>query len=174
VSLIEGPARRPSQLQQHAEPDHDLKIRTPHQRTLTVAQVEENFARGQRDNDPDWVYWLNREEIDVMAGRCYTELRVPRRAEPLLREAVDRYNHALVRENVLYLSWLAESYVQLDEIDQAATVGTHALELAMHTGSARADSRIRCIASILKRYKSIPKVTEFFDLYRDKDAANAS
>jgi hypothetical protein len=39
--------------------------------------VEENFSSGAKDNDPDWVYWLNREEIDVMAGRCYTELHKP-------------------------------------------------------------------------------------------------
>jgi hypothetical protein len=30
--------------------------------------VEECFSAGARDDDPDWVYWLNREEIDVMAG----------------------------------------------------------------------------------------------------------
>ena len=93
----------------------------------SLGRVDENFSRGQRENDPDWVYWLNQEEIDVMAGRCYTELGVPRRAEPLLREAIGRYDHALIRENALYLSWLAESYVQLGEIDQAATVGTRAL-----------------------------------------------
>jgi hypothetical protein len=40
----------------------------------TLGLVEDSFAAGPRDDDPDWVYWLNREEIDVMAGRCYTEL----------------------------------------------------------------------------------------------------
>jgi hypothetical protein len=57
------------------------------------------------------VYWLNRDEINVMAGRCYTELCQPKRAEPLLRDALDRYNEELVRETSLYSSWLAESYV---------------------------------------------------------------
>jgi DNA-binding transcriptional regulator YiaG len=135
-----------------------------------LGQVAESFSRGPRENDPDWVYWLNSEEIDVMAGRCFTELQIPTRAEPLLRVAISQYDQALIRENVLYLSWLAESYVQLDEIEQAAEVGTRALELAMHTGSARADDRVRRIASILERYKSIPKVGEFFDVYRDESA----
>jgi hypothetical protein len=42
---------------------------------------------GAVGDDPDWVYRLNREEIDVMAGRCFTELKQPGRAEPLLRSA---------------------------------------------------------------------------------------
>jgi hypothetical protein len=60
--------------------------------------VEESFSAGPRDNHPDWVYWLNREEIDVMAGRCYTELHQPTKAETLLRNALGRYDQALVRE----------------------------------------------------------------------------
>ena len=52
-----------------------------------LGQVEENFDHAKPEDDPDWVYWLNREEIDVMAGRCFTELKQPARAEPLLRTA---------------------------------------------------------------------------------------
>ena len=78
--------------------------------------VEENYSSGPRDNDPDWVYWLNREEIDVMAGRCYTELHKPGKGESLLDNAIKHYDHTLIRENTLYLSWLAEDYVQLGEI----------------------------------------------------------
>ena len=65
-------------------------------------------------------YWLNREEIDVMAGRCFTELKKPGRAEPLLRSATASYNNTLIRENSLYLSWLAEDYILMNEIELAA------------------------------------------------------
>ena len=41
----------------------------------TLGMVEDSFSAGPSDEDPDWLYWLNREEIDVMAGHCYTELR---------------------------------------------------------------------------------------------------
>ena len=64
-----------------------------------LGQVEENFDHAKPEDDPDWVYWLNREEIDVMAGRCFTELKQPARAEPLLRTATSGYDNALVREN---------------------------------------------------------------------------
>lgn len=61
----------------------------------SLGAVTDHFSQGPRDNDPDWIYWLNLEEIDVMAGRCYTELRIPARAEPLLRDAIGQYDPTL-------------------------------------------------------------------------------
>ena len=105
---------------------------TPSPATLVAAdghlgQVEENFNHARPEDDPDWVYWLNREEIDVMAGRCFTELKQPDRAESLLRGATASYDNALVRENPLYPSWLAEDYILLNEIDLAAEIATQVL-----------------------------------------------
>ena len=135
----------------------------------TLGLVEESFCAGARDNDPDWVYWLNREEIDVMAGRCYTELRKPDRAERLLTNALSRYNGALVRENSLYLSWLAEDYVQLGDIEHAADIALRMAALAARTNSVRTDTRLRFIARQLAPYKGTPSVTDFFDLYQSAD-----
>lgn len=38
--------------------------------------------------EPEWVYWLDRTEIAVMAGRCMIELGDPVAAEPLLSAAI--------------------------------------------------------------------------------------
>lgn len=32
--------------------------------------------------EPEWVYWLNRAEVDVMAARCHIQLGQPAHAEP--------------------------------------------------------------------------------------------
>jgi hypothetical protein len=133
----------------------------------TLGQVEDAFSEGPRDNDPDWLYWLNREEIDVMAGRCYTELGKPGRAEHLLREAIGRYDQTLIRENSLYLSWLAEDYVQLGEVEHAADMATRMAILAGRTNSARADTRLRFLAGRLEPYRSNATVADFFDAYED-------
>ena len=37
-----------------------------------LGQVQETFDRARPVDDPDWVYWLNQEEIDVMAGTSTT------------------------------------------------------------------------------------------------------
>jgi len=132
-----------------------------------LGQVEENFNHSIPEDDPDWVYWLNREEIDVMAGRCYTELKQPARAEPLLRNATSSYDNTLIRENSLYLSWLAEDYVLLNEIDLAAEIATHVLELGSRANSARTDERLRHLARLLKRYKDVQAAADFLDRYKD-------
>ena len=111
--------------------------------------------------------WLNREEIDVMAGRCLTELKQPARAEPLLRGATSAYDNALVRENALYLSWLAEDYILLNEIDLAAEIATRVLELGSRANSARADERLRHLARLLRRYKDVQAAAGFLDQYKD-------
>jgi transcriptional regulator with XRE-family HTH domain len=132
-----------------------------------LGQVEENFNHATPEDDPDWVYWLNREEIDVMAGRCYTELRQPARAEPLLRNATSGYDNTLIRENSLYLSWLAEDYILLNEIDLAAEIATHVLELGSRANSARTDDRLRHLARLLRRYKDVQAAADFLDRYKD-------
>ena len=134
--------------------------------------VEENYSSGPRDNDPDWVYWLNREEIDVMAGRCYTELHKPGKGESLLDNAIKHYDHTLIRENTLYLSWLAEDYVQLGEIDHAANIAVQIASLATHTNSVRTDTRLRYIAKLLAPYRAVTAVKDFFDTY--ESLANAA
>jgi len=101
-----------------------------------------------------------------MAGRCYTELRKPDRAKRLLTNALSRYNESLVRENTLYLSWLAEDYVQLGDIEHAADIAVRMAALAARTNSARTDTRLRHIAKQLTRYKGTPSVTDFFDVYQ--------
>jgi hypothetical protein len=133
----------------------------------TLGPVEDALSEGPRDNDPDWLYWLNREEIDVMAGRCYTELGKPGRAEHLLREAIGRYDQTLIRENLLYLSWLAEDYVQLGEVEHAADMATRIAILAGRTNSARADTRLRFLAGRLEPYRSSAIVADFFDAHGD-------
>ena len=132
-----------------------------------LGQVEDNFGHTQPADDPDWVYWLNREEVDVMAGRCFTELNQPGRAESLLRNATSSYDNALVRENSLYLSWLAEDYVLLNEIESAADIARRVLELASKADSARTDERLRHLAMLLRRYKEIQAAADFLDQYRD-------
>ena len=85
----------------------------------------------------------------------------------MLREAINKYNHAMVRENSLYVSWLAEDYIQLGEIDHAAGVATEVLTLANRTNSARTSERLHHLAKLLKRYSMVRSVAEFLDLYRD-------
>jgi hypothetical protein len=130
-----------------------------------LGEVEEAFSSGPRDNDPDWIYWLNQEEVNVMAGRCYTELRMPDRAVTLLTDAIGNYDQALIRENALYLSWLAEDFIQLNDLDQASDLGTRMAQLVSRTNSARARDRLDHVAALLTPNQTSTPVKEFLDVY---------
>jgi transcriptional regulator with XRE-family HTH domain len=101
--------------------------------------------------EPEWVYWLNRSEIDVMAGRCLIELGRPHAAEPLLANAIDSYDTDHSREVALYLSWLAEAYARADTFDAAQDTLARARRTARGINSARLDLRISQVARLLPR-----------------------
>jgi transcriptional regulator with XRE-family HTH domain len=132
----------------------------------SLGLVQETFDGAESEEDPSWVYWLNRQEIEVMEGRCLTELKQAAEAESVLRIAMNGYDRA-VRENSLYLSWLAEDYILLGEIDQAAAVTSRVLELAASANSARTDSRLRHLISMLRRYDDVASAAEVINRYRD-------
>jgi transcriptional regulator with XRE-family HTH domain len=131
-----------------------------------LGEADRLFGRRRPEDDPVWVYWLSRDEMDVMAGRCATELRQPKRAEALLRPVLARYDEAHARESALYASWLAEAYVQLREVEEAAAVATRSLLLSARVNSARGRDRVALVRDELRQHQDVRAVRDFEDLYR--------
>jgi hypothetical protein len=77
-------------------------------------------ARSLGDDDPEWTYWLSRDEITVMAARCWTRLGQPGKAAPLIAAALTRYAPGQSREQAPYWSFLAEPYLQAGQRAEAA------------------------------------------------------
>lgn len=92
--------------------------------------------------EPEWVYWLNRDEIDVMAGRCFVELGDPGRAEPLLARAIEGYPAEHAREIAFYQTWLAQAYARIGDLDAARTTIALARRAADRANSSRLDARV--------------------------------
>ncbi|WP_028924734.1 helix-turn-helix domain-containing protein [Pseudonocardia acaciae] len=99
--------------------------------------------------EPEWVYWLDRKEIDVMAGRCLIELGDPTAAEPLLTNAIAGYQAEHTREVALYRSWLAEAYARAGVLDAAREVITSARRSAEEINSARLHARVGDVERLL-------------------------
>jgi tetratricopeptide (TPR) repeat protein len=140
-------------------------------------EADRFYARRIPADDPGWVYWLNQQEMEIMAGRCYTELRRPRRAEPLLRAALDHYRDDLAREASLYASWLADSCVQAGGIDEAAAQASRSLILSTRVNSSRARERRRLLWAKLRPHRQAKAVRQFEDQFRaiqDEENAQAT
>jgi hypothetical protein len=62
-----------------------------------------------RDEEPDTVYWINRDESAIMAGRCWAEVHNPRKSVPILEGLTAPYDETHAREVGYYACWLADS-----------------------------------------------------------------
>jgi len=110
--------------------------------------------------EPDWVFWVDEAEIDIMAGRCWTELRRPLRAVPVLERVLSGFDDTHARDKALYLTWLATSYLQAREVEQAAATLGRAADLAAGVSSVRPAIRITAVARRMARYRATPVVAD--------------
>lgn len=136
----------------------------------TLGHVEDTYARrNPGDDDPEWVYWLTADEIDVMAGRCWTELQRPAHAIPPLERALATYDDRCTREVALYLSWLAEAYLQAHDVEHAAEIAMRTVETNARTASARSDERVRVLAKRFAPHAGVPAARDLIDAMNTLD-----
>ncbi|WP_411135077.1 XRE family transcriptional regulator [Streptomyces sp. C10] len=112
---------------------------------------------------PDWVAWVDRNELQIMTGRCWTELRRPLRAVPVLEDALATYDDAHARDKSLYLSWLADSYLAAGEVEQAAKITGRALELSSGVASVRPRQRLAPTLRRLGNHRDLPAVADVLE-----------
>jgi transcriptional regulator with XRE-family HTH domain len=101
--------------------------------------------------EPEWVYWLDRAEIDVMAGRCLIELGAPADAEPLLTRALAGYDPSHIRETALYQTWLAEGHAKTGDLDAARTILDDVGTVVARADSVRLRRRIDAVTNLINR-----------------------
>ncbi|WP_186763299.1 helix-turn-helix domain-containing protein [Lentzea tibetensis] len=113
--------------------------------------------------EPDWVFWVDEDEIKIMTGRCWTQLHRPLRAVPILEDVLSRYDDTHARDKAIYLTSLAHAYVDAREIEQAATVTQQAVELATGVGSVRPAERIQKVVHRLQPHRALSPVSSVLE-----------
>jgi transcriptional regulator with XRE-family HTH domain len=96
--------------------------------------------------EPDWVFWVDDDELDIMTGRCWARLGQPRKAIPALAPALARMSDTCARDKALYLSGLANAYVDAGELGKATDTAEYALDLAEGVASVRPAEQLRGVA----------------------------
>jgi tetratricopeptide (TPR) repeat protein len=109
--------------------------------------------------EPDWVFWVDDDEMKIMAGRCWTQLRRPLRAVPILEDVLSRYGDTHARDKAMYLTSLAHAYLDAEEVEQAAAVTERAAQLAGGVGSVRPAEKIQKVVRRLRPHRSLPVVS---------------
>lgn len=110
--------------------------------------------------EPDWVYWVDETEVEIMTGRCWAVLRRPVRAIPALELALGVYDDTHGRDKSLYLLWLADAYIDANEIEQACEAVSRAIKLSVGVGSVRPGSRLQAVLDRLAIEPLLPCVAD--------------
>lgn len=116
--------------------------------------------------EPDWVFWIDPTEIEIMAGRCWTELKRPDKAIPILESALGNYDDTHSRDKALYLTWLAHSHLDGGGVEAAADAVDHAIDLTAGIGSVRPGQRIATVMRRLSQHSTQPAVAAVIERIR--------
>jgi hypothetical protein len=124
-----------------------------------LGRAEDTFAltTGQT---PNYAAWIADTDLAIMTGRCWSELHRPLRAVPVLEQALARYSDAHSRDKALYSSWLADSYIDAGEIEQAAAVVQSSLTVMGNVASVRPRERLVAVAGRLAQHSDLPVVRD--------------
>jgi transcriptional regulator with XRE-family HTH domain len=117
--------------------------------------------------DPDWTAWVDETEITIMTGRCWTVLHRPLRAITALEDALRRYDDTHGRDKALYLTFLAQAYLDSNEVERACDIAETAMDLAAGVGSARPRDRMEALVRQMEPHRTVPRVAELIGLATD-------
>ena len=126
-------------------------------RCLGLAEDALTAATGET---PDYAAWIDANELAIMTGRCWSELHRPLRAVPVLENALSRYSDAHARDKALYSSWLADSYLDAGEVEQAVNTVRSSLAVMGDVASVRPRQRLAAVARRLAPHRDLPVVAD--------------
>lgn len=91
------------------------------------ARIEEaSMVFAEEPEDPAWLYWLDRGELDAQAASAYVILERPQDAEPLSRDALGRLDAGQVQQAGLRQTSLARTLAFAGRVEEAALFGLDA------------------------------------------------
>ncbi|WP_157995841.1 helix-turn-helix domain-containing protein [Thermomonospora amylolytica] len=161
----EAPCRVRALLLERAAWAHAVAGR-PAETDRLLGRATEALA-ADRGQAPHWASWVDEVELQIMAGRCWTELHRPLRAVPALESALARYDDSHARDKALYLTWLGAAYLDGREIERACVAIGRAMELATGVASVRPRQRVRVLLGRMSPYRSTPEVADLMDRAHD-------
>ncbi|GLW05959.1 hypothetical protein Misp01_10890 [Microtetraspora sp. NBRC 13810] len=128
--------------------------------TRALGKAAEALDSSSSLPSPEWAQWVDRTELQIMTGRCWSTLRRPLRAVPALEAALAQYDDTHARDKALYLTWLAEAHLDAGEVEQAAAILGRSADLCADVASVRPHKRIKSVLQRLDAHGDEPCVSE--------------
>ena len=119
---------------------------------IALESARSILSGDQSADAPHWSSWVDSTELDIMTGRVWAVLHEPAKAIPPLERALSAFPDHWARDKALYLTWLADAYLDAGEGEHSATITDDALRLASRVASVRPLARVQQVADRLARY----------------------
>jgi hypothetical protein len=150
------------------------KARIAKGKALAYAQAGYSYACGNALNDaerwldrakpgtdePDWLYYINEAELSYTAAACWVELRKPKKARPLIDNALASIELDYVRDRAVYHVRSAQAHLHANDLEPACDDLRSAADLARRTGSIRTVELIRSTRLTMTTYDKDPRVRD--------------
>lgn len=134
--------------------------------TQATSQARKQVEALNPDDDPPWLYWMDPAAVTASAGNCFLQLGQPGRAAALLRNGLDQFSTAFVRDRQNFTTLLADALARPGkqcDLDTAAGLGMQSLDMAESLDSNRGTDRLRDLCFRLKPHDKVPAVRDFLD-----------
>ncbi|MBS2545498.1 helix-turn-helix domain-containing protein [Catenulispora sp. NL8] len=119
---------------------------------------------GPSDEDPEYLYWVTRGEIEMIAGSSALELGDPAHAVHCFNTAVRAESPEEVqypKGHAIYLARAAEAHLALHDLDAAVDQARHAGKCLGSVESARSSSTLARLRRQLGEHRGHPTVRAF-------------
>jgi len=127
-----------------------------------LAKSTSYFDEGPRDEDPNWIGYLNDEEFATLAGVCLMDLGRIIEAGELLEKGIGNLEF-FTRNRSSSATFYMRDLLLRREIEQACTIGRIVLPAIFNLSSARIVNQLQKFCEDLQRYPSAQAANEFLD-----------
>ena len=129
------------------------------------AESASHFEEGPRDDDPNWIGYLNEEEFATKTGVCLMDLGRVTAADDLLEKGAGNLEHFTRNRSestILYMRGL----LLRREVGQACAIGSRVLPVIFSLSSPRIVNELQKFCEGLREYPSSRAANEFLDSVR--------
>ncbi|WP_308129703.1 helix-turn-helix domain-containing protein [Kitasatospora aureofaciens] len=118
-----------------------------------LGRAAELAEQGPGEQDPGWLYWMNRGEILGQTASCYLQLGEHTTAAGYFEQAASTLNPADLRTRALFASRAASAHLLAGERDGGFMAADTALTLATSVQSARLNEHLE---QVVENLQAIP------------------
>jgi hypothetical protein len=135
---------------------------------LAVAQAEATFQHVVAENEPEWARFIDVPYLFGEAAHCFCDIGQASQVERFASEsAAVASQQGRARRGALSHTALAISALDRRDVETAATISAHVVDLASAVNSSRCIEAVRDLQRRLRSHARVPEVEQFNERARE-------